>query len=300
MKKKLKNFILFFNGKEGTSALIHLLNNFEEVSIVHQEENRGWEPFDTHSCGLIKPNDIKECLDILFDSDDLVNDWSRLNQIYKKTARAPLDNNILKRNAIGFKMRFYDPRGKYRLFSSFICFYRNYYTMRENLKYNSMMMEVLQKENMVVFMMVRLDVFRWALSKYHGDGTGKKGNLQFKLAKGTMKKEEIPKINVDVNKFKKILEDCKYLINRKKKLYQKLKTKNIQVHPIFYEDFCNDKVSCFQRFFESLGYTMSEKLIIKVLNKGAYFKKVHSNDISDFVINHEEINDLFGHEKMIW
>ena len=42
----MRDFIIFFEEKKGTSPLVRLLDNYCGISVVHQTENRGWEPFD--------------------------------------------------------------------------------------------------------------------------------------------------------------------------------------------------------------------------------------------------------------
>ncbi len=49
----MKRFAILFHGAEGTSPIVRMLNNFEQVNIVHRVENSGSEPFDVHNCGNI-------------------------------------------------------------------------------------------------------------------------------------------------------------------------------------------------------------------------------------------------------
>jgi hypothetical protein len=97
----MQNFIIFFGGKEGTSPLVRLLNNFEQISIIHQVNNKGWEPFDRHNCGHMSIRNLKRCLDIVFNKAS--TDFEQLNQIYIRTAKRPLEE-ISRNGVIGFKM----------------------------------------------------------------------------------------------------------------------------------------------------------------------------------------------------
>ena len=67
------------------------------------------------------------------------------------------------------------------------------------------MIDVIKANDLTIFLAVRQDVFRWALSKYHGDGTGKPGHIQFKLASGNISKSEIGTIRIDRDRFDQIV-----------------------------------------------------------------------------------------------
>lgn len=87
----MRNFIIIFAEKEGTSPLVRLLNNFEQISIIHQVDVIDWEPFDIHNRGAMTLGNLERCLDIIF-SDDAI-DFSQLNQIYTGTAK-----NVLRKS----------------------------------------------------------------------------------------------------------------------------------------------------------------------------------------------------------
>ena len=63
--------------------------------------------------------------------------------------------------------------------------------------YRQVLFRLFARFRVVVVLLVRQDLLRWALSVYHGDGTGKPGALQFKLASGAIKREDIKPIEVD-------------------------------------------------------------------------------------------------------
>ena len=280
----MRNFIIIFAEKEGTSPLVRLLNNFERISIVHPVNNGDWEPFDIHNRGSMTLKNLERCLDIIFNKESI--DFKQLNQIYTRTAEKPLEefgNN----GVIGFKMRFTTPR-KYSPFSDKLPKKFTHWSFRV------MMFNVLKRNDVVVFLALRQDVLKWALSKYHGDGTGKPGHLQFKLANGKIKREEIGKINVDCTRLEKIISKCVKSHARKRHLMDDFKLAGVQTHPLFYEDFLVDKQQYFNRILNILDLKTSIEEIDAALRKGTYFEKVHSDDISDFVVNHEEVKEKFG------
>ncbi|MFW5916404.1 MAG: hypothetical protein ACOCTM_02920, partial [Bacteroidota bacterium] len=210
-----------------------------------------------------------------------------LNRIYTKTAKNPLES-FSKNSSVGFKMRFKPP---FKYSAEILWKYR---------PFEKMMIEVLKQNNVVVFLAVRQDIFRWALSKYHGDGTGKKGHIQFKLARGQIKKEEIGKIRVSPGKLYRILKMCEFFHKRKSALMKKLQKNGIEVYPLLYEDFLADKYAFLERINKILGFPSSPEEINEVIKQGEYFQKVHSGDISEFVLNHEEIMEKFGHRFISW
>jgi hypothetical protein len=280
----MRNFTIIFAEKEGTSPLVRLMNNFEHISIVHQVNVGDWEPFDIHNRGAMTLENLECCLDMILNKDPI--NFFRLNQIYTETAKESLQE-FSGDGVTGFKMRFTIPR-KGSPFSS---------RLPENFSEDSfrqMMFKTLKKNDVVVLLAIRQDILRWALSRYHGDGTGNPGHLQFKLANGKIKREAIGKIHVDNARLEMIIAKCVEAHDRKYRLMKDLKLAGIDTHPVFYEDFLSDKQQYFSRLLDILELDISKDEIDTALKKGAYFEKVHSDDISEFVVNHEEIMEKFG------
>ena len=294
----MRNFIIFFDEKEGTSPLVRLLDNFGQISIVHQVGDRGWEPFDRHNCGWLRISELVQCLDLLFDDTPL--DMGRLNGIYAKKAIAPLDT-VDKAGAIGFKMRFVPPHPVELMWRKFLSGVSKAVTRRDSAQaFERKMINTIKANDAVIFLAVRQDVFRWALSKYHGDGTGKPGHIQFKLASGAISKSEIGKIRIDRDRFEQSLLECEEVHAEKRRLVHELQRAGISVHPLLYEDFLADKKAYFIRLLGLLEIDISDAEIDAALELGGYFNKVHSDDISEFVENHEEITEMFGDRYVAW
>ncbi len=244
-----RNFIILFNEKEGTSPLIRLLENFGQVSIVHKRGDKGWEPFDRHHCGPMRNRDFGRCLDLIYRQGPA--DMKAINAIYQKTASGPLAA-IEKTGAVGFKMRpktadFLPPSPFDRIGPA-----RKAYSWFRQKEYMQVLIDVLKRNGVIVLMAIRQDIFRWALSKYHGDGTGKKGHLQFKLAKGDTTRDDLGKIEVDLPRFAGFLKVCEAELENKRQLAEQLRAAGIKVQPIRYEDFCGDKLVYFRDFFRKL------------------------------------------------
>jgi len=309
----MNNFIIFFHGKEGTSPLVRILNNFKQLSVVHQVSNRGFEPFDRGGCGSLSNRNLKRCLELVFGSGPV--DMERLNRIYTKTAESPLDG-IDKSRAVGFKMRFAPPGrgslaagklpvvGGYSLEAGKLPMVGGYLNRRwkahQRAQFNELMFDLLKERRIVTFFAVRQDVFRKALSIYRGDGFGRSGHLQFKIAEGQIRKEDLPKIRIDCDRLETLIASCERRIEKTREHMEKLERLGVRTYPLLYEMFCEDKQRYFREFYEHLEIPISEEEIRDVLAKGAYFKKVHSHDISEFVENHHEVMERFGDRFVSW
>lgn len=285
----MRNFIVLFEEKEGTSILLRLLDKFENVSVIHQTNNRGWEPFDTHSCGPMPTKSLERCLDMILSNGPI--DFTQLNQIYSTTSTNELEEITESPGSVGFKMRFVPP--KRPPFGSILSKFAS-------LRFKRMMFDLLKRHDVVVLIAVRQDTLRWGLSKYHGDGTGKPGHLQFKLARGEMGRDDIGKIFVEPKQLGRILETCNRSYESKRQLTAELESAGIQTHPLFYEEFLTDKQQYFRQILSYLEQTPSQQEIDAVLSGKGEFEKVHSDDISSFVENHEEILDLYGDRFFAW
>jgi hypothetical protein len=296
----MRSFIIFFHEKTGTSPLVRLLDKFDLITIVHQENHTGFEPFDRHRCGRMTLNNLKKCLDIIFKQGP--KNIEQLNRIYMTTAKRPLDI-IDQKGVVGFKMRFTPPS----LYPFHIDglplwnrlaekFFRGYYIR----SFKKMMFDTLERHNVTVLMAVRQDVMRLGLSKYHGDGTGEPGHLQFKLARGIITKNEIGKIQVDCERLEEIISKCETLHEESRLLMKEFKDAGIQSYPIIYEDFVTDKRDYLERLFGILELDIADEEISRVLGQEEYIKKVHSDDISEFVENHEEVMNRFADRYVSW
>ena len=166
--------------------------------------------------------------------------------------------------------------------------------------FKKLMLDICRKYEVVVLLAVRQDVLRLSLSKYHGDGTGRPGHLQFKLARGKITREEIGKIQVDCERLEEIVSQCESSHEQYRILMDEFVKAGVSVHPILYEDFVDDKRSYLSRLFEILELDVTEEEISEVLSQEEYLKKVHSNNISEFVINHEEVITRFEDRFVSW
>lgn len=280
-----RNFIILFDEKEGSTPIVRLLDNFDEIEIVRQDASSGWEPFDLHCCGPISLPNYLRCLDLIY--GDQTPYMDELNRIYSATAKHPL-RAFDKAKSVGFKMRFQPQRDNVWL----------HRLLKRPFTYFSI--QRFRKNDVFVFVTVRQDIFRWALSKYHGDGTGKPGHLQFKLARGTITRSEIPKIRVDPDAFSEVLEECERLIAQKRRLLERLSRSGVRAAPMFYESFCDDQAAFFADVMSKLELPVTQEDIAAALDKGTRFQKVHSHDISEFVINADEITERFGDRYVHW
>ena len=185
----MRNFVIFFQGKEGSSALVRQLDRFEQISVICQVGRKGlaWEPFDKNACGAMTLSDRRRCLELIFNHEPL--DMEALNHIYLKTATNRL-GRFDKSNAVGFKMRFKPP------------WYTRWW-------YRRSLLSLFARYRVLVLLLVRQDLLRWALSIYHGDGEGRPGALQFRLADGRISREDINTIEVDCERLDQEIAKCR-------------------------------------------------------------------------------------------
>jgi hypothetical protein len=292
----MKNFIVFFTEKEGTSAVVRLLDNLAGVSVIHQVDDKGWEPFDAHQCGPMSLDDLERCLDLVYGPGDV--DMDALNGIYTRTAVRPLAP-FSRSQSVGFKMRFVPPQLKSSLAGG-LRGLENLLSGRMQRQFEKRMIALLARHDVTVFVAVRQDVFRWALSKYHGDGTGKTGHLQFKLAKGELRREEIPRIEVSIDRLGAIVSECERTHEEKRALLAQLRRAGVRAHPMLYEEFLEDKHRFFQELLTRLDVTVDAEEITKALAAGTSLEKVHSEDIAEFVVNHQEVAARFADRFVSW
>jgi hypothetical protein len=207
--------------------------------------------------------------------------------VYTRTARHPLAA-FDKSKSVGLKMRFWPQRDDVRLRWLLTPVFR-YYSSR-----------AFRANNVVAFVTVRQDVFRWALSKYHGDGTGRPGHLQFKLASGKVDRAELPKIKVDPQEFGHLLMRCERTVAEKRRLIESLNRSGVTAWPMLYESFRTDPRAFFGEILSRLDVPWSDSDISAALDCGTRLQKVHSDDIHEFVINADEVLDRFGERYVTW
>lgn len=280
---------------------MHLLDNFDEVDVVHQVNNQGWEPLDSHHAGDLSIARLAKLLKYLYGPGKA--SLNKVNEFYTKTAGLPLDN-FSKDNAVGLKMRLDPHKYVYKIAQTRFDSWNQYWEEKLQEPYPgrfiSTVYDALQSYDVVVFLTVRQDVLRWALSKYHGDGTGKPGHIQFRLATGQLKKTEIKKITVDLDRLGKIIDNCEAQHAKYQALANDLKQRGIEVYPLKYEEFLADKRRYFAELGSYLGIDWDNESIDQAISAGSYLKKVHSNNIEDFVTNHQEVIQRFGDRYVAW
>ena len=160
--------------------------------------------------------------------------------------------------------------------------------------YREYMVDMLHENNVVPMLAVRQNIFKWALSKYHGDGQGKVGHLQFQLASGAIKKSDIPKIHVDLKRFGRLIEQCRRKHDRKREFVEWMMRRGMQVQPLLYESFLNQPIGFFGNFLNQLGHDAHLAEIKDVLTQDIELQRVHSGALSEYVENHEELEETFG------
>jgi hypothetical protein len=300
--RPVKNFIIFFDEKEGTTAIIRMLARFPAVGVVRKDGKGQWEPFDRHACGRMRLGDLRACLDRIYGERPLKMD--RLNAVYSKTAGAPL-HPVETDRSVGFKMRFTPPEdrlpviGHFRIVDRLATRRHREFQIRHG-PFRRMMFDLLRRHDVTAFVAARQDVLRWALSKYHGDGTAKPGHLQFQLAKGAIKKADLPPINVDLERLGTIIDVCERRHESKQALMRGLLDHGVRAAPLLYEKFVVDRTRFFDDILRQLEVVVPRDEIDRTLSAGETLQRVHSDDISEFVTNHEDVLARYGQRYVSW
>lgn len=284
----MKNFIIFFDEKEGTTAIVSLLDRLNGISVVKSSEDLNWEPFDKHSCGAMPIIRLFRCLGLLYRSNGPVVD--RLNTLYQQTTGTSLQICVSKVSSMGLKMRL---QPHWRPVNAFL---DRIYTG----VFRHLMFAFLRIRRITVFVAVRRDILRWALSKYHGDGTGQPGHIQFKLASNEITKNEIVPIHVDCDRLADIIQVCEDRHHHKHRIIRRMRKYGIPVHLLYYEDFLANPRVFLTDFRWNLGLSTNDADIDTALSQNSIFRKVHSDNISEFVINHEEVSRRFDGAWITW
>jgi hypothetical protein len=88
--------------------------------------------------------------------------------------------------------------------------------------------------------------------------------------------------------------------NERRQLMTEMIDAGINAYPLCYEDFLNVKPTYLARLFKCLELNISPEQVDEVLQSKEYFKKVHSDDLSEFVINHKEVMEKVGSRFYSW
>jgi len=292
----MRRFIIFFSEKEGTTALVSLLDDLDAISIVRP--GGAWEPFDTNNAGPMSFRNLAACFRLVY--GDRPVDMDRLNGIYQRSAKAPL-LPIADSHAVGLKMRFRPPNRNVptRGGTRFHVIGRATKKVRTTT-FRPRMIRLVRELDLTVLVTVRQDVLRWSLSKYHGDGTGNQGHLQFALAKGDITRDDIRPIDVDVDRLRAIIDSCRQAHADKRRLVDDLAAAGVRTQVLRYEDFLADPTAHVAGLLSFVGVEVDVDEIEEVVRRGTRFEKVHAHDISDFVVNHEEVLERVGEQFLGW
>lgn len=243
----MRNFIILFNGHEGSSAIISHLRKFPDINIIW------YEPLD--NCHLKQPltnPDLLTLLNYIYDTK-IKNRYQLASSLYLKysdKALFPFEQN----KSVGFKMRI-----------------REWPTLEK----------VFKEHNVVVLVLIRQNLLKLGVSKCRPN------SMQFKLINGEIEKN--PELKLDFDVLTKNIQICKDLLNYKMTVINRCNKLGITCHPIFYEEYCNNKELFFSKILQILEIKMDKETIKQIANQPCYFKKVHSDELKDFITNYDEL-----------
>lgn len=270
----MKHFVISNMENEGSNAIIARLRHMPGVDTIMGE------PFDRHmfmnkkTGGLgqhIAMPDLEKCLSIFFGGEASKEDKFQLKTFYQKYNSSEDRHKKLldysQRNARGFKKRL---------------------IWGVNAEEREIYFNTFQEHGVILFVLFRKDVFKWALSRYKGQ------HLQFDLIEGKLQKEDIPKQVYEPELLGKIIEKNLALHNRKHKLMADAKAKGITCYPLYYENFLHAPVPFFEEILSYLEIDHTKDSITRALQSQIKFRKVHSDNPKDMIANYDEIYPIFS------
>lgn len=251
----MKDFVIIFHGHEGSSATISQLKKLDQIEII------GFEPFDANKRPM-QSIDIRRMFSLIFNKNVKKNYVESINNIYKDYYKRDFPK-FKKDGSVGFKMR---------------------------IKNLPDITPVLKKNNVVVFILFRTNILKWAISKCRPN------SYQFKLVKGQIK--ENPELIIDFNLLNKKIQECKRLHEQKKEILNRCINNRMLAYPIYYECMNEDKEKYFKDILKKIDINIQEDEFQKFINKQNYFKKVHSDNLEDFVTNYDELLNYVKKNKL--
>lgn len=252
----MKNFIILFNGHEGSSAIISHLRKIPQINIIW------YEPLD--NCHLKQPLNNPDLLNLLnyIYNTNIKHRHQQASTIYSRYSDKQLcefnDNK-----SVGFKMRV-----------------RDWPTLEK----------VFKQHNVVVFVLIRQNLLKLAISKCQPN------SMQFKLINKEIPTN--PKLTIDFNTLTQNITVCRDLLKYKQDIITRCSTIGITCHPLFYEEYCDNKELFLSKILKILDIHMPQSDIQQLANSPNYFKKVHSDKLSDFITNYPELVTYAKNNKL--
>ena len=294
----MQDFVLFFEEKEGTTAMMRWADRIPQVRVVHHTNDQGWEPLEPFLLGQdLRRAELGELMSAVYAKP---RNMGALRPLYAQKVPNRELVELPEDRSIGLKMRWKPPRVFYSGWPVVDLPVNKLFKGMRNQRYMEMMVRILREADVVPMLAVRQNIFKWALSKYHGDGSGKKGHLQFKLASGELDRKDIPRIEVNLNRFGRLVDECRRKHDAKRLFVDRMKQEGLMVQPLLYESFLEDRVAFFSRFLSCLGHDVPRRDLEKTLAGDISLKRVHKGPLSDYVENHEALERRFGSAFESW
>ena len=105
-------------------------------------------------------------------------------------------------------------------------------------------------------------------------------------------------MKINLIKLNNNIVTCQTQVRQKKLLIEKIKKEYANVYPLYYEDFCANKILFFKNFLLKIEQKINHKSLVEISKKPNYYKKVHSNNIQEFITNYEEVEEFIKKKKL--
>jgi hypothetical protein len=294
----MRDFVLFFEEKEGTTAMMRWADRIDGLRVVHHTKDKGWEPMEPFVLGQdVTLDEVEGLMGAVYRQP---RDMEALRSLY--TRKVP-DRELVELPgdcSIGLKMRWKPPRVFYSGLPILDLPVNRLFKKVRGRRYHDSMVRILSGSNVVPMLAVRQNVFKWALSKYHGDGSGRKGHLQFKLASGEIERKDIPRIKVNLNRFGRLVDQCRRKHDAKRAFVERMRQEGLEVRPLLYESFLENRVEFFAQFIGHLGHDVDRAALARSLEGDISLKRVHRGPVSEYVENHKALEARFGSAFESW
>jgi hypothetical protein len=253
------NFVIFFDGQEGSTAIIQNLMNMNNFGIL--SDSGVYEPFEEYMFknksygGLGKDMPVDDAIQVikLFFN----REYKPFRKIYNKYSDFDFSRLIFSKQFLGFKMT------------------TNRYPQEDMVR----LIRSLSELEVVFFFLARKDNLKCAISKSLGH------LKQFEVASGLPRGDFF----VDIEKVKYFLKKRKAVNEGKKNLFNSAVKLGLECHKIYYEDFMYGKKLFFNSIAKKIG------CFAEIKTKKIYLKKVHPDDLN-LVLNYSELKEELAHE----
>ena len=253
-----KDFILLFEGCEGSSAFMQLLSDTGRVYLPAYEPLDAYR-FTERGFGTdMSEDDLLLSLELLYRRGDTKEREEVLVHLRERYTSEKweyhLDATAEHSVGIKFRMRY----GRAELFAAHFA-----------------------DNEIAPVIITREDKLRQAISHLAT-------NVQFQLMNGTHP-DDLPPVTIDTDALASCLKDAQAKNAKREAMKETFKARGIDFIEVTYEDFVLRKRDLLSRTLSFLGHTFSGDTLDRALNTPEHYRKGYPVEFSKFITNHGEV-----------